>query len=170
MVQACTIIKISVHIWCRKTVILEISECEKRVFWQSVASDHSRNVNGNELVNFNLVQKKIIHFIKKILEVKASVIITDGTICTTAFVTYSQIQYNSTILFNYCMVLYCTHRSLDSHSTWNSALKYSTAHSTALFVLCCAVGYKVPLCCVFYVKMGVQSTQQIKTHPVYLIR
>ena len=112
MVQACTIIKISVHIWCRKTVILEISECEKRVFWQSVASDHSRNVNGNELVNFNLVQKKIIHFIKKILEVRASVIITDGTICTTAFVTYSQIQYNSIILFNYCMVLYCTHRSL----------------------------------------------------------
>ena len=113
VVQACTIIKISVHIWCRKTVILEISECEKRVFWQSVASDHSRNVNGNELVKFNLVQKKIIHFIEKILEVRASVIITDGTICTTAFVTHSQIQYNSTILFNYCMVLYCTHRSLE---------------------------------------------------------
>ena len=85
----------------------------RKTFFLTIGcSDHSRNVNGNELVNFNLVQKKIIHFIKKILEVKASVIITDGTICTTAFVTYSQIQYNSTILFNYCMVLYCTHRSL----------------------------------------------------------
>ena len=132
MVQACTIIKISVHIWCRKTVILEISECEKRVFWQSVASDHSRNVNGNELVNFNLVQKKIIHFIKKILEVRASVIITDGTICTTAFVTYSQIQYNSTILFNYCMVLYCTHRSLDYLP--DGVMKISDSHAYQFLV------------------------------------
>ena len=74
-------------------------------------------MNGNELVNFNLVQKKIIRFIKNILEVRASVIITDGTICTTVFVTYSQIQYNSTIFFNYCMVLYCTHRSLGSQTT-----------------------------------------------------
>ena len=56
-------------------------------------------------VKFNLVQKKIIHFVKKILEVRASVIITDGTICTTVFP--HNLKYNTIVQFFLTIVWYC---------------------------------------------------------------
>ena len=80
-----------------KTPISQISERENRIFWQFAASNHSWNVTGNKFMNFNQVYTKITNFIKNILEVQASVKITDGTICTTVFP--HNLKYNTIVQF-----------------------------------------------------------------------